>query len=75
MLVPIDFSTEGPVRLETAVALAKRRGSRLTLLHVMLVEHTDVQEFSGFYDELRRNAEARHSFNSLYTSVTGTPTS
>jgi universal stress protein A len=60
ILVPLDFSTKDEAALQTAVALAKRNGSRLTLVHVIrLVEHTDPQDFAAFYEELRRNAELR----------------
>jgi len=60
ILVPLDFSAKDQAALDAAIAVAKRSGSRLTLLHVIrVVEHTDPQELSAFYEELRRNAAAR----------------
>jgi nucleotide-binding universal stress UspA family protein len=60
ILVPLDFSAKDKAALNAAVAIAKRSGSRLTLVHVIrVVEHTDPKELSAFYDELHRNATAR----------------
>jgi nucleotide-binding universal stress UspA family protein len=60
ILVPLDFSPKDQAALNAAVAIAKRSGSRLTLVHVIrVVEHTDPAELSAFYEELRRNAAAR----------------
>jgi nucleotide-binding universal stress UspA family protein len=60
ILVPLDFSPKDRAALDTAVAIARRSGSRLTLLHVVaVIEHMDAEELASFYDSLRARAEKR----------------
>ena len=60
ILVPLDFSPKDRPALDTAMAIARRSGSRLTLVHVVqVIEHMEPDELHDFYEQLRNRAEKR----------------
>jgi nucleotide-binding universal stress UspA family protein len=69
ILVPIDFSNNSMNALQTAVAMAKRHGADLKLLHVFDIDNTLYPE-----DNMDRNSNpdiAIKSLSRLATSVKG----
>jgi len=60
ILVPSDFTEKSVNALDIAAKMAPYNLSRITLLHVIeIIEDTEYEEFSGFYDKLKKRAQKK----------------
>jgi nucleotide-binding universal stress UspA family protein len=60
ILVPTDLSEKSSRALEIALDMAKKSGSRITLIHVIeRIEDSDEEEFQSFYDKLASKARQK----------------